>query len=306
LTVEDTHRAGEPALPAPAATAYLRALRPRQWVKNLLVFAAPIAAGDALHASDLGPACLAFIAFCAGASGTYLLNDARDVEADRRHPTKRYRPIAAGQVPLSAAYAMSAVLLVGSIALAFAVRVDFGITLLGYLVLTTSYSFALKRQPIIDIVAVAGCYVLRAVGGATATGLPISQWFFIVTSFGALMIVVGKRESELRALGPDAAAVRATLGVYTIDFLRYVRAVATGVVLVAYCLWAFDSAAHADSGTIWFQLSIVPFVTAILQYGLIIERGGGEHPETVLTSDRGILLSGAAWAVVYAYAVYRA
>ncbi len=201
--------------------AYVRSLRPRQWVKNVLVFAAPIAAGDARHASTMAKAGLAFVAFCLGASATYLLNDVRDVEADRRHPVKRNRPIAAGQVPVPVAYAIAAVLLVASIALAFATTINLGWTLLGYLALTTSYSLVLKREPILDIVAVAGCYVLRAVAGATATGLPISEWFFIVTSFGALMIVVGKRESELRSLGGEAGAIRATLNVYTVEFLRY-------------------------------------------------------------------------------------
>jgi decaprenyl-phosphate phosphoribosyltransferase len=298
-------KAGDPPPSGPSLAAYVRSLRPRQWLKNVLVFAAPIAAGDARHASTLAHAGLAFVAFCMGASATYLLNDARDVESDRRHPVKRSRPIAAGLVPIPAAYVMAGVLLVASIAVAFATTIDLGWTLLGYLALTTSYSLFLKREPILDIVAVAGCYVLRAVAGATATGLPISEWFFIVTSFGALMVVVGKRESELRALGDEAGQVRATLSVYTVDFLRYVRGVATGVVLVAYCLWAFESASHSDS-SIWFQLSIVPFTTAILQYGLVLERGGGENPELVLTSDRAILVSGAVWAIVYAYAVYRA
>jgi decaprenyl-phosphate phosphoribosyltransferase len=285
-------------------SSYWLALRPRQWVKNVLVFAAPIAAGDARHASTLVHAALAFVAFCMGASATYLLNDVRDIESDRRHPTKRYRPIVAGEVAVPVAYAMAAVLLVASIAIAFATSIDLGWTLLGYLVLTTSYSLYFKRQPVLDIVAVAGCYVLRAVAGATATGLPISQWFFIVTSFGALMLVVGKRESELRSLGDRAGEIRATLAVYTVDFLRYLRSVTTGVVLVAYCLWAFESAAKANS-SIWFQLSIVPFTAAIFQYALILERGGGENPEVILTSDRAILVSGFVWAVVYAYAVYR-
>ncbi|HVM65451.1 MAG TPA: decaprenyl-phosphate phosphoribosyltransferase [Acidimicrobiales bacterium] len=284
---------------------YVRALRPRQWLKNVLVFAVPVAAGDALHAGTMGHASLAFVAFCMAASGTYLVNDARDVSADRQHPTKRTRPIAAGLVPVSGAYALAAVLVAASLVVAFATRRDLGITVLAYLAVTTSYSVWLKRVPILDIVAVAGCYVLRAVAGATATGLPISEWFFIVTSFGALMIVVGKRESELDALGERAGDVRPTLGVYTRDFLRYLRGVATAVVLVAYCLWAFDSAAHSDSGTIWFQVSVVPFATAIFQYGLILERGGGEHPEVVLTTDRAILVSGAVWAVIYAYAIYR-
>ena len=286
--------------------AYLLALRPRQWAKNVLVFAAPVAAGDALHLHTLVRAGLAFVAFCMAASGTYLLNDTRDLERDRLHPTKRYRPIASGLVAVPAALAMAGGLLVGALVVGFATTRDLGITLVAYVALTTCYSLWLKHQPILDILAVAAGFVLRAVAGATATGLPISEWFFIVTSFGALLIVVGKRESELMALGPDAGQVRPTLGVYTREFLRYLRGVSTAVVLVAYCLWAFESATRSDSGAIWFQLSIVPFTAAVFQYALIIEQGGGEHPERVLTTDRAILASGAVWAILYGYAVYRA
>ena len=284
---------------------YVRAMRPRQWPKNALVFAAPIAAGDAAHLHTMAEATAAFAAFCMAASATYLVNDVRDVEADRRHPVKRSRPIAAGVITTTSAYVLAAVLLVGALAIGFAVRRDFGITLLAYLLLTTSYTIWLKRQPILDIIAVAAGFVLRAIGGATATGLPISEWFFIVTSFGALLIVVGKRESELHTLGDRAAEVRPILAVYTRDFLRYLRAVATGVVLVAYCLWAFESAGRSQDGAVWFQLSIVPFTAAIFQYALVLERGGGEHPEVVLTTDRAILVSGAVWALIYGFAVYR-
>jgi decaprenyl-phosphate phosphoribosyltransferase len=284
---------------------YVRAVRPRQWPKNALVFAAPIAAGDATNAHIMGLACAAFLAFCMAASGTYLVNDIRDVESDRRHPVKRDRPIAAGVVPVGPAYVLAGALVVGALIVGFVTSRDFGITLLAYLVLTTSYSFWLKHLPILDIIAVAAGFVLRAIGGATATGLPISEWFFIVTSFGALLVVVGKRESELHAMGDRAAEARPILAVYTPEFLRYLRSVATGVVLVAYCLWAFDSAARSEDGAVWFQTSIVPFTAAIFQYGLILERGGGEHPEVVLTTDRAILASAAIWAVIYAVAVYR-
>ena len=303
----DRPAGGSAPAPTPGGhlSAYLHALRPRQWAKNVLVFAAPVAAGDALHLHTLVRAGLAFVAFCMAASGTYLLNDTRDLERDRLHPTKRYRPIAAGLVAVPAALAMAAVLLVASLVVGFATTRDLGITLLAYLALTTSYSLWLKHQPILDILAVAAGFVLRAVAGATATGLPISEWFFIVTSFGALLIVVGKRESELMALGADAGQVRPTLGVYTREFLRYLRGTATAVVLVAYCLWAFESATRSDSGAIWFQLSIVPFTAAVFQYALIVEQGGGEHPERVLTTDRAILASGAVWAILYGYAVYR-
>ncbi|MSZ24645.1 MAG: decaprenyl-phosphate phosphoribosyltransferase, partial [Actinobacteria bacterium] len=164
----------------------VRELRPKQWIKNVLVFAAPVAAGlfdnrdTDLHA--LG----AFGCFCAAASATYLLNDAMDLESDRRHPVKKNRPIAAGIVPVGLAYVLAIVLLAIAISGAFLIRRDFGFTILAYLALTTMYSLWLKHMPILDIVAVAAGFVLRAIGGATATGLPISEWFFIVTSFGAL------------------------------------------------------------------------------------------------------------------------
>ena len=285
--------------------ALVQAMRPRQWAKNVLVFAAPVAAGSIDDRSVALHSLLAFVAFCLAASGTYLVNDARDVASDRLHPTKRNRPIAAGLIPVSTAYVVGFVLVVAALAIGFATARNLGITLIAYLALTTSYSFWLKRQPILDIVAVAAGFVLRAIAGAAATDLPISEWFFIVTSFGALLVVVGKREGELRSLGDQAREVRATLGAYTPDFLRYLRSVATGVVLVAYCLWAFDSAGGSPDGSTWFELSIVPFAVAIFQYGLILEQGGGENPEEVLTTDRAILAAGALWAIIYAYAVYR-
>ena len=287
----------------PGAT--LRAVRPRQWAKNVLVFAAPVAAGSINQRSVAVHAVLAFVAFCLAASGTYLLNDARDVESDRRHPTKRHRPIAAGAISVRFAYTLGLVLIAGALVVGFLTARDLGITLVTYLLLTTAYSFWLKQQPILDIVAVAAGFVLRAIAGATATGLPISEWFFIVTSFGALLVVIGKREGELHNLGERAGEVRVTLSVYSPEFLRSLRSIATAVALVAYCLWAFDSASTSADGANWFELSIVPFAVAIFQYSLILEQGGGEHPEEVLTSNRAILATGAVWAIIYGYAVYR-
>jgi decaprenyl-phosphate phosphoribosyltransferase len=285
---------------------FVRALRPRQWAKNVLVFAAPVAAGTITHGTTLSDTVRAFIAFCLAASGTYLFNDARDVASDRKHPVKRNRPIAAGLLSPGVAYLAGAALIVGALAVGFWVDRNLGVTLVAYLALTTAYSLGLKRVAILDIVAVAAGFVLRAIAGAAAAGVPISEWFFIVTSFGALLVVVGKREGELSTLGERAGEVRATLAVYTADFLRSLRSVATGVVLVAYCLWAFDSASTGGDGSTWFKLSIVPFAIAIFQYTLILEQGGGEHPEQVLTTNRAILASGAVWGIIYAYAVYRA
>ena len=282
----------------------VRELRPKQWIKNVLVFAAPVAAGlfdnrdTDLHA--LG----AFGCFCAAASATYLLNDAMDIESDRRHPVKKNRPIAAGIVPVSLAYVLAIVLLAVAISGAFLIRRDFGFTILAYLALTTVYSLWLKRMPILDIVAVAAGFVLRAIGGATATGLPISEWFFIVTGFGALFMVTGKRAGERAELGEDAATIRPALAAYTPQYLNYLKAVFSAGTLITYCLWAFASAQESTNGSVLFQLSIVPFAIAILRYALLLEQGKGAEPENLVLSDRTLLAAGAIWAIIYACAVY--
>jgi decaprenyl-phosphate phosphoribosyltransferase len=282
----------------------VRELRPKQWIKNVLVFAAPVAAGlfdnrdTDLHA--LG----AFGCFCAAASATYLLNDAMDLESDRRHPVKKNRPIAAGIVPVGLAYVLAIVLLAIAISGAFLIRRDFGFTILAYLALTTIYSLWLKHMPILDIVAVAAGFVLRAIGGATATGLPISEWFFIVTSFGALFMVTGKRAGERAELGEDAAIIRPALAAYTPQYLNYLKAVFSAGTLITYCLWAFASAQESTNGSVLFQLSIVPFAIAILRYALLLEQGKGAEPENLVLSDRTLLVAGAIWAAIYACAVY--
>jgi len=282
----------------------VRELRPKQWIKNVLVFAAPVAAGlfnnrdTDLHA--LG----AFGCFCAAASATYLLNDALDIESDRRHPVKKNRPIAAGIVPVGLAFVLAIVLLAVAISGAFLIRRDFGFTILAYLALTTVYSLWLKHMPILDIVAVAAGFVLRAIGGATATGLPISEWFFIVTSFGALFMVTGKRAGERAELGEEAATIRPALAAYTPQYLNYLKAVFSAGTLITYCLWAFASAQESTNGSVLFQLSIVPFAIAILRYALLLEQGKGAEPENLVLSDRTLLAAGAIWAIIYACAVY--
>jgi decaprenyl-phosphate phosphoribosyltransferase len=293
---------GSPPMSLPAGI--VRSLRPRQWTKNLLVFAAPVAAGVIGEAAPLARTLAAFACFCAAASATYLLNDARDIAADRRHPTKRNRPIAAGVVPVGLAYTLAAILLAASLVGAFVTAVDFGWVLLAYLALTTAYTYRLKAVPVLDIVAVAAGFVLRAVGGAAAAEVPISEWFFIVTSFGALFMVTGKRHGEALDLADDATTVRPTLDAYTPGYLAYLRAVFSGGVLIAYCLWAFESAASHPDAAVVYQVSIVPFAVAILRYALLLEQGKGAEPETLILSDRVILGAGLAWAIIYGYAVY--
>ena len=291
------------------ATGIIKSCRPHQWTKNVLVFAAPVAAGVFGNTDVVRRTLLAFAAYCLAASGTYLLNDASDVEADREHPTKRNRPIAAGIVPVPLATGLGVGLIVAALAIAFSVERNLGITIAAYLALTTAYTFALKQMPVYDIVAVAAGFVLRAVAGAAATNVSISEWFFIVTSFGALLMVVGKREGERHVLGDAAASVRPTLGAYSANYLIYLRAVASGLVLIGYFQWSFESsllrsAAGHDDASLWFRLSIIPFVIAILRYSLLLDRGLGSEPERLVLKDRALLLAGGAWALLYGYGVY--
>ena len=204
--------------------AILKEARPKQWAKNTLVFAAPGAAGVLDNWTSLSMTLAVFVAFCMVSSGTYYWNDIHDVEADRQHPTKRNRPIANGSVPIGIAKAIGSFLLVGGIAFAFALDVHTGIVLVGYVVLTTLYSTVLKHVAVIDLVAVAAGFVLRAIAGAEVTDVTMSTWFVLCTSFGSLFIVTGKRFAELREMG-DSSATRATLDEYTLGFLQTVLSV---------------------------------------------------------------------------------
>jgi decaprenyl-phosphate phosphoribosyltransferase len=298
------------AAPAPVsapstAAGLLRLARPKQWAKNVLVFAAPGAAGVLDQATPLRDTVLALVAFCLAASGTYYLNDARDVEADRRHPTKRRRPVAAGVVPVPMALAGSAVLIAAGIGLGFAVRGPLGWTVLAYIALTTAYSTWLKHVAVVDAVAVSAGFVLRAIAGAAATGVPISEWFFIVASFGSLFMVSGKRGAEAAELGDDeAVAVRPSLAAYSPSFVAYLRSVSSSGVLLAYCLWAFEKAADADLSVPYYQLSIIPFAMGVLRYALVLEQGRGSAPEEVVLSDRILQGIGLVWAIVFGLGVY--
>ena len=301
----------DPALPAPEPTparsstlkAIVRTARPKQWTKNVLVFAAPAAAGVLDQRDALLKTMVAFVGFCLAASGTYFLNDANDAEADRLHPTKRHRPIAAGDLDVRTARIMAVVLILLSLAVTAPIN-DFKLAgvVAGYVLVTISYTTWLKYEPVIDLAAVASGFVFRAIAGGVATGVPLSDWFLIVAGAGSLFIVTGKRHAEMVELGSDSFEHRRTLGEYSTAFLGYVRAVSSGVMITAYCLWAFENAAHTGDET-WFRLSIVPFVIAVLRYALVVDQGGGGAPEEVVLSDRVLQIVGLVWLVTFALGV---
>lgn len=283
--------------------AWLRLLRLRQWVKNGLVLAAPAAAGVLDEGAYLWRAIVVAASFCLAASGTYCLNDAADATADRLHPTKRLRPIATGEISVSRGRRVGLALLVAGVGLGAAVGHWEASAITGlYVILSTLYTVVLKHVPIVDIAMVTAFFVIRAVAGVAGTDVPLSDWYLIVASFGALFIVAGKRSTELGL--DNAIDHRSALAGYTPGFLLYVRSVASGVTLLAYCLWAFEKADLADSWVPWFQLSIVPFVLVILRYALILETETVRGPEEILLQDRLLQLFALVWAALFAAGVY--
>ncbi|HEY3701162.1 MAG TPA: decaprenyl-phosphate phosphoribosyltransferase [Acidimicrobiales bacterium] len=282
----------------------LRTARPRQWVKNVLVFAAPGAAGVLGHPGPFLRTLAAFGIFCVTASGIYFVNDALDQAADRLHPTKRYRPVASGVVPINLAYAVGGGLMVAGILLALLVNGQLALVMAIYVGITFAYNLWLKDEAVVDLAAVASGFVLRAIAGGVAAGVVLSNWFLIVASFGSLFMVAGKRHAEHLDLGDGREDHRATLGQYSLSFLRYVRSVASAVAIAGYCVWAFEKAAVAGHGAIWFQLSIAPFVLAVLRYALLLDAGKGGAPEDIVLGDRPIELMGAAWIFLFALGVY--
>jgi decaprenyl-phosphate phosphoribosyltransferase len=281
----------------------VRLVRPRQWIKNGLVLAAPAAAGVLDEGRYLGQAIIVAVSFCIAASGTYCLNDAADADADRVHPTKQNRPVASGEVSVTQARTLGIVLLVVGVGLGLATGTWEASAITGlYVALSTAYTVWLKHVPVVDLAMITAFFVIRAVAGVVGTDIPLSDWYLIVASFGALFIVAGKRTVELRL--DDAVDHRASLAGYTPGFLLYVRSVASGVLLLAYCLWAFEKADLADTTVPWFQLSIVPFVLIILRYAFVLETEERRGPEEIVLEDRVIQVLGLLWAATFAAGVY--
>lgn len=273
-----------------SAGALVRTARPRQWTKNLLVFAAPLAAGQ-VRGTWLD-ATLAFVAFTLVAATVYTFNDVADREADRAHPTKRRRPVAAGEVSPRAAVGFGLVCAAAGLGLAWWVEPRLAVLLLGYLLLQLAYALRLKHEPVLDIVVVASGFLIRAIAGALATGIEVSQWFLLVAGFGALFIVGGKRYSELRVLGSGAGTRRVLEG-YSESYLGFVWGMAGTATVLSYALWAFDVAPHP--GVSWHVGSIAPFLVGVMRYAVDIDRGAAGEPEDIILGDRVLQVVGAIW-----------
>ncbi len=277
----------------------LRACRPRQWSKNLLVLAAPCAAGVIDRPLVAAQVAGAFLALCLISSATYLVNDVRDRKQDRRHPRKRLRPVAAGQLSPRAALRVAAVLALLGIASAAAITPGLGAVACGYLALTASYSLWLRRVVVLDILAIAAGFVLRAVAGGVATDIYLSRWFVIVTACCAIYLVAAKRYAELREhAGLDPA--RATLRRYSPESLRLTLLASATMASVAYTGWAFTRPSHL----VWYGLSIAPFLLWLGRYASLIGAGAGQAPEELILRDRTLLALSFAWSFLFLGGIY--
>ncbi|MGW7067758.1 decaprenyl-phosphate phosphoribosyltransferase [Streptomyces sp. NPDC054855] len=301
-----------PRPPRPSGTGSLalplglmKTARPRQWVKNVLVVAAPAAAGELFSRHSLMQLALVFALFTAAASAVYLINDARDAEADRAHPTKCRRPVAAGQVPVPVAYAVGGLLAVLAPVAAAALCTPLTAGLLAaYVVMQLAYCVSLKHILVVDLAVVTTGFLMRAMIGGVALGIPLSRWFLITTGFGALFMVAAKRYSEAVQMSGKAGATRALLTEYTTGYLRFVWQLAAGVAVLAYCLWAMESGGTANGSLLpWRQLSMAAFVLAVLRYAVFADRGTAGEPEDVVLRDRALAVIGLVWIAMYALAV---
>jgi decaprenyl-phosphate phosphoribosyltransferase len=272
--------------------AVVRTMRPRQWVKNLLVLAAPLAAGELFAPDVLGPTIVAFVAFCLVSSAVYLINDSADVESDRLHPTKRLRPIAAGELTVRQGLVAAEALILAGLALGSLASWPLTLLLVGYLAIQIGYAVSFKHEAVLDISVVTCGFLLRAVAGGVAADLPISQWFLLVAGFGSLFIVSGKRYSELHTLGSEAGT-RRSLVRYTATYLRFVWSIAACATLMSYSLWAFETTGVTDVP--WQTLSIAPFVVGVLRYAVDIDAGQAAEPEDIVWGDRVLQGIGACW-----------
>ena len=278
-------------------THLISALRPAQWVKNFVVFAGVIFARQYHDAEKLLLAAVAFVLFCFVSSSVYLVNDIIDRTRDQNHPTKRNRPIASGRVPVAVGLLTAVVLaLVGLGVSAALFHPAFPAAIGGYVVLNLAYSLILKHVVILDVMTIAGGFVLRAVGGALAVEVPISSWLLLCTTLLALFLGFGKRRHELTVLGDKADEHRGILTEYSPYFLDQMIGVVTASMVVAYAFYTLSPEVQGKLGTHKLFMT-VPFVLyGVFRYlYLIHQRQVGGNPTRVLLTDRPLLITVLLW-----------
>jgi 4-hydroxybenzoate polyprenyltransferase len=272
--------------------AALVSLRPRQWTKNLLLFAGIIFAAKLGDASRWAEAFAAFAAYCAASSASYLVNDVRDASHDRQHPVKRSRPIARGELSPRAAEALAAVLLLVAFALVIPLGVSSILFLLAFFVLQAAYTLSLKHVVLLDVMTIGGLFVVRAAAGAAAVDVRISPWLLLCTALLALFLALAKRRGELVLVGAEATPGRPVLEGYSLALVDQLVTIVAASTVISYCLYTFTA---RDSKAMMVTIPFVVF--GVFRYLLLMHRRElGEEPEEVLLRDAPILLCIAGWA----------
>jgi 4-hydroxybenzoate polyprenyltransferase len=284
-------------------SALVRSLRPKQWSKNLLVFAGLVFTYNLLNADMLIRVVGAFVTFCALSSAGYLLNDLRDVAADRLHPVKRNRPIASGRVPRWLAVTTALVLAIGGLGLAFLLGGPFALIASLYLLLTISYSIWLKHLVLIDVFGIAAGFVLRAVGGAVVIGVPVSPWLYVCTVLGSLFLALGKRRNELELLEGGAGSHRKNLDEYTVELVDHLILIVASVTIMAYSLYTFTAENLPRDHSMMLTIPLVVYGLFRYLYLVRVRRQGGA-PEDLFLTDPGMLGTAIAWVGVSLVVLY--
>jgi decaprenyl-phosphate phosphoribosyltransferase len=295
------------AISVPSSTArwlpaVIKTTRPRQWPKNLLVFAAPLAAGSLGRDHGFAYALLAMFAFACASAAVYLVNDVVDVERDRRHPVKRNRPIASGALPERHAFVLAVLATVFAVGAGVAIREPLLVlTIVVYLGESFLYSFWLKHVPFVEMVLVATGFLLRVLGGAAATHVPLSIWFLLVCSLGALGVAIAKRYTELTSLGGDALRHRPVMRWYRPGMLRAWQLIVGLGMLATYLMWAANETTAARP---WHLLSALPLAAALIRFGVLTARQSVRPVEDLLMRDAIMLCFEVVWLALFCVGLY--
>jgi len=279
-----------------AARAALAAMRPRQWTKNLLLFAGIVFAAKLGDAGRWAEAIGAFAAYCAASSAAYLVNDVRDAENDRLHPAKRARPVASGELPERHALVLAGALAAGALALTALLGPWSALFMAAFLALQAAYTAALKHVVLIDVLAIGALFVVRAAAGAEAVDVRISPWLLLCTALLALFLALAKRRGELVLVGAEATPGRPVLLGYSLALVDQLVSVVAASTVIAYSLYTFTA---RDSQAMMVTIPFVLF--GVFRYLLLIHRNDlGEEPENVLLTDGPIIATLALWAATSA------
>lgn len=285
--------------------ALIKSLRPKQWTKNLLLFAGYLFTVQQGHSvSELLRTIAAFVLFCALSGAIYIFNDVADVESDRRHPRKCKRPIASGQVPPRVAVIFASVLAVASVAASFRLSVGFGALALAYLTLTAMYTGVLKHIVIIDLLAIAAGFVIRAAAGAVVIGVTISSWLLVCTTLLALFLGLAKRRGELVNLENGGADHRKILEEYTAPMLDQMLNITASASLMAYFLYTFTPASPTASAHPKMMITVPFVIYGLFRYLLLVHgKNAGDSPEQLLIEDKPLLMDVALYVVAVVVAL---